>query len=297
MQIILDLVNNSDFAILWQIGEQILAGNGPYATGNSWYPPGASYLFVLFALLPFHVSYVTWLIINMGIFYKISQRFGTRWLLFFPVVFVFIAGQVDLIFVALVPFLKEKEWKAPVAAAIITLKPISAIVILPWFLVRWLLYDRKTFIRFVKYAIIIQAWPLLVRPQVVIEWIGTILGTGTGHYLGGFGIWLFDSLSFPILAASSLLIICFGLITDTAHRSRIYLSLANPYAMFYHAVYLVSDVPTSTILAANLGFLLALINRSPLFLMLIPIAFLHSESFSKLEKKLSIPSSRARTTI
>lgn len=281
METILGIIANSDFAILWEIGRQVLLGNSPYAIGNSWYPPAASYLFALFALVPFEIAYIGWLFVNLSLLYIISRKYGLRWISFLPVIFVLIAGQVDLILVALIPFLSLKGWRPAIAAAIITLKPISAFVILPWFLIRWLAKDRSSFGKFLFATSAVHIWPLFIRPSVIFDWIVTIFRSGTGHYYGGIGVWLLGSIPAWLLVLVSLSLAIFALLTHLPEKSRTLLALANPYAMFYHTVYLVGESSLSTIAMANAGIIIALILKSPIPLILVPLSFLVKDNYDK----------------
>ncbi|KKL18859.1 hypothetical protein LCGC14_2471300, partial [marine sediment metagenome] len=183
--------------------------------------------------------------------------------------------QVDLILVALIPLLSSKGWKAGYAAAFITLKPISAIIILPWFIIQWLREQPKTVLYFVLASLCIHLAPLLIEPRILFEWISVIMNSGTDHYLGGIGVWLLDGIHPLFLLLSSLVLIALALISKRAAVSRALLALANPFAMFYHAVYLINERSSvRSILMANLGFVLAAITKSLAPLILIPTAFL-----------------------
>ncbi len=230
-----------DFQIIWDIGKAVLTGGTPYIE-NSFYPPATSYLFVIFALLPFGASYAIWLVVNGVVLVGLTRRKALGWLLYTPVMFMFAAGQVDLIFLPLITWLKHGGWKAAIAAAAFTLKPQIAVVVLPWFLIRWLLKDRELMARFVGLSIIIHGFPILIRPTVYSEWIATT-AQGAGHKFGGIGLFLladFVPIWIVVLMAFLLLTV---LLNNNEMLSRATMMLINPVAAYYDAVLLVEVAP------------------------------------------------------
>lgn len=240
---------SSDFAIFWEIGKAILQGLSPYSVAQSWYPPAVSYFFVLFALGPVPLTIWIWRTLLIVLLAIVARREGWWSVLYLPLPFVVLAGQMDLVFVALVPYLARKGWEAPVAAALITLKPIIAVIVLPWYAIRWFLRDRGLLGRFVVISLAVHSWPLLLRPTVWSEWIEIVFGSAPRHYFGGVGIWLLDGLPawLMILWTASL---CIAALYNSERVARSLLLLASPFSAPYHSALLVGSAP-GWFLAAN----------------------------------------------
>lgn len=276
-----------DFYVFWNTGRAIIEGLNPYAVSESFYPPAASCLFVFYAIFPIGLSFVLWTIINSALFIKITG-FGFKkpamilWLLFWPISHCFATGQNSLLFAALIPLLgNKKRWKAILAATFITLKPQIAIVVLPWYLVRWLYSDRKRIYGFVGSSLILHLSPLLLMPSIYSEWFQTI-SNGAGHKPSiSAGIWLLSD-TVPIWA---LVVLTIAAISAVFHHSEKLslstLTLVMPVLSYYDPVYLIDIAPMkllvpisiiSALLAHWLGTFLP-------FCLIAIAAFLHSTSF------------------
>lgn len=279
-----------DFYVFWNIGKSILAGLNPYAVYGSFYPPATTYLFTLYALAPIGVSFALWLLINSALFVKVTG-FGLKkpsrilWLLFWPIAHCFVTGQNTLLFAALIPFLgSSKRWKAVAAATLITLKPQIAVVVLPWFAIRWLYSDRKRIYGFVGSSLVLHLFPILLNPSIYSQWFQT-MGRGAGHKpLLSAGIWL-GSGTFPFWALAILTVATASLIFHSNEKlSRSALTLVMPVLSYYDPVYLVDVAPmkllvpvsiASTLLAHWLG------TFAPFGLIALS-AFLYSVDFKSL---------------
>lgn len=221
----------------------VLKGINPYSQGNSFYPPAATILFAPLALLPIQVSYILLCIVSALILVWQTKRKAIGWLTFVPVLFIFAAGQIDFLFLALIPFLHRKDkWMAPIAAALFTLKPQLAAFVLPWFLIRWLLRERALLTKSVAISIVLHAAPLLVRPTIYAEWAQTI-SYGVGHKFGGIGVWkLINYIPLWLIMLITLALIILALISDES-TSRVLMMAANPVLGYYDAVLLIGTVP------------------------------------------------------
>ena len=238
-----------DFSVFWNIGKAILNGLNPYLVHGSYYPPTTSYLFSLYALFPIRLSYVLWTILNAALFIKVtglSLKKPSRvlWLLFWPIVYCFTAGQNSLLFAALIPLLRsDKRWKAIVAATLMTLKPQIAIVVLPWFVVQWLCNDRKRIYAFVASSLLMHLFPILLRPSVYTEWFQTMsVGAGDKPLISA-GIWL-GSGGIPLWALLAVTALSLSLIFHRNEKiSRSILTVVMPVVSFYDVVYLINVAP------------------------------------------------------
>ncbi|NIN00532.1 MAG: DUF2029 domain-containing protein [candidate division Zixibacteria bacterium] len=231
-----------DFNNIWRIGLAVLQGRNPYLDLQSYYPPATTILFGAFALVPIEIAYLILASVSALILVNAVKRKAIGWLFFVPVFFMFVAGQIDLLFFALIPFLDREDWKAPVAAALFTLKPQIAAVVLPWYLWRWLRGNRIMLARLSACALALHLAPIFVRPTIYAEWIATT-GYGAGHKFGGIGIWrLSGPIVWPVIAVVSVGLIILALRSDEK-TSRIALTLANPVFAYYDAVMLIETAP------------------------------------------------------
>ena len=247
-----------DFYVFWNIGRAILDGLNPYAVYGSFYPPITTYLFTLYALLPISASFIIWMVINSALFVKVT-RFSFKnpsrilWLLFWPIAHCFVTGQNTLLFAAAIPFLaSEKRWKAVLAATLLSLKPQIAVVVLPWFVIRWLYSDRKRIYGFVGSSLIVHLSPLLLNPSIYSQWFQT-MGRGAGHKpMLSAGIWLgSEILPFWVLAA--LTVAGLSMIFHSSEKlSRSALTLVMPVLSYYDPVYLVDIAPMKLLVPVSI---------------------------------------------
>lgn len=280
----MDVIATSDFAVFWEIGRAILAGLSPYSVGGSWYPPAGSLLFALTALAPLGIGYFIMLGLNALAALSIIRRYGKLWLAYVPLVFVMLAGQVDLILAAFIPWLNEKGWKPVAAAILLSLKPITAITILPWFMIQWAIKDRPTLFKTLGIGGAIHLAPILIRPTILKEWISVILESGTGHYAGGVGIWLASTwIPTWFLILTAVFAVILALRSRNENLSRALLTLASPFAMPYHLVMLTGTAP-ATILVPTSIFATAILSTTFIqpYRALIPLAVVAYYAISKL---------------
>lgn len=248
-----------DFYVFWNIGKAILDGLNPYAVFGSYYPPITTYLFTFYALLPISASFIIWLLINSALFVKVtgfSFKNPSRvlWLLFWPIAHCFVTGQNTLLFAACIPYLgSQKRWKAVLAATLLTLKPQIAVVILPWFIIRWLYSDRKRIYGFIASSLAVHLLPLLLNPRIYSEWFQT-MGRGAGHKpLLSAGIWLGSDI-FPFWVLAILTIAGASLIFHSNEKlSRSALTFVMPVLSYYDPVYLVDVAPMKLLVPVSIA--------------------------------------------
>jgi hypothetical protein len=239
-----------DFGIFWNVGRAVLAGQDPYVVFGSFYPPAATILFAIFAFLPFGVAYGLWTIANVAFLARIvGLRKAPVWLFYFPALFVIAAGQVDLALVALATFLPRKDWKSVAAAILITLKPQVAFLLLPFWLVTWLLHDRKRLAAFGLGALLLQGWPALFDPAIFARWLDKAAeyGGGAGRAMASPGVW---SLPIPDLALAVVSAALVGFAIYASLRrdeavSRASLVLATPTGHSYDGSVLIGAAPAA----------------------------------------------------
>jgi hypothetical protein len=233
-----------DFGVMWEVGRAILAGQDPYTVFGSFYPPAMSYLFVLFALLPLGLAYGLWTAANIGFLLRaVGLRRMMAWLLFVPMFMVIAAGQVDAAFLALATFLPKRDWKSVAAAALITLKPQVALLLLPLFLVRWLLTDRRRLAAFVGATAVLHLWPLALDPTIGSRWIERLTSSVGYRQMASPGLWSVVSEPKWLIGLLAMAIIIGALMTRREWVSRAANVLALPVGFFYDTVVLTGSTP------------------------------------------------------
>jgi hypothetical protein len=271
---------SADLLYFWNIARAILQGLGPYSVTNV-YPPATSYLFVLFGLVSFQIAAWTWAGVNLLTTLDIIRRLpATRlrwlWLLFSPLVFIVLDGQNDLVFLWLALNLERKDWRAGVAAGLMLLKPQIAFVVLPWYLIRWLLHDRKQILRFMGMAVVLAVFPLVIRPTVYAEYLVAAQAQTGLRVAASPGFFAFTTFAVPIWIPALLggLFALAGLWLDVRSSWAAQL-LALPGGRWYDSVLLLNAAPVW--FAVPLSWLtcaLAAWLKNSVPLMLIPVGIL-----------------------
>ena len=264
----------ADFTVFWNTGLAILLGQDPYAVPLSAYPPALAYLYTLFALLPRDVIFPIWVGANGMLFFDVLRRRKllrqtAAWVASAPVWFILITGQIDILFFWLAEFLGAGGWKAVITAALITLKPQLALVILPWYLLRWLRAERGQLLRWALVCLPLHTFPLLFDPGIFGRWLA-VLGEQSGwRQTFSSGLFLFTNLGVPgwIFVLPALALAVWGLTRDEK-TSRAAQLLAQPSAVWYVDVLLVGALPWQIYLPVSMaGFIAAALvhNNLPFF--------------------------------
>jgi hypothetical protein len=193
---------------------------------------------------------------------------------------MFIAGQIDLFFLALATRLSKGGWQAAVSGALITLKPQLAFILLPWFLARWLVADRRTLARFAGASAILHAAPLLYDPAIYTKWFERISLLSGRRTMGAPGLFGLTSHGVPetyIYVVAGLILALVGLAGALnilpERRVRPWLALIDPAIMQYDLVLLIDTAPWYVLLPVSwLTIPLVLWLKSPLPFALMPLA-------------------------
>lgn len=243
-----------DFVVFWNIARTILQGESPYAFPGSFYPPATSYLFSPLGLMPMELAFILFTVLSCAaLATTIKKPAHLLWLLYWPVGQVLYSGQNSLLFVPLIPLIKSEDLrKAVLGAALVTLKPQIAILILPWYVVRWIFKDRRKLAYFVILSCALHLWPLLIRPTIFVEWFAT-LGLGAGHKaIISAGLWLFQPyLPTIILIAATAALVAFIFLRDE-RRSRAASALASPVTGLQDMVMLMDVAPQWLLIPVSL---------------------------------------------
>ena len=284
-----------DFSLFWQIGQTVLMGGNPYSIAVSWYPPITSLVFAVFGLLPFVPSYAIWTGMNIVLCLSSFRRLSLKrpvwsWLFFGPIVFNILTGQVDLFFMWLAVFLPEGGWKAVSAAVLITMKPQIALIVLPWFLVRWLKSNRRLIIWWIAATLVFQLLPLLYSPTIYQGWIAALQSVSGMKSIVSSGIFSLTAFGFPIWLAAvfAIPIAIWGLFQDEM-TSRAAQLLACPVTVWYEDVFLAGSLPANLLIPFSLlAFLASYLLTNTLPISMIPLAVLIYRLVEQRRKRLSV---------
>lgn len=300
-----------DFSIFWEIGRAILSGQNPYAVAYSRYPPATAFFFVLFGLLPFLPSFAIWSGANVIIYLISLRRIGTSkstllWMLYTPFLFNLLTGQIDILFLWAAGFLSvsgyQKQepasenspgmriWQqetgrwAPVFSGIfLTLKPQLAAVILPWFLLRWLVKDRKLLAAWTAGTLVLHTLPLLYDPGIYRQWLTALEGVSSMKMGVSSGVFAFQLLDIPfwVLALVALALSLWGLAQPESTNRAAQLS-AFPITIWYDDVLLAGlGNPIWMVAISWLAFITSVLVRNSLPLITIPFGLLSWQIFKQ----------------
>jgi hypothetical protein len=270
-----------DFTVFWNTGLAILQGRDPYSVHLSAYPPAMAYLYALFALLPLWLAFPIWCGANTALFLDVLRRRGLvrqapAWLASAPVWFILFTGQIDIVFFWLAEFLEKGGWKAVIAAALTTLKPQLALVVLPWYLLRWLAKDRAQLLRWAGLCLLLHAFPLIFDPGIYARWFAAAGEQPGWRMLISTGVFLFANLGIPawLLALPAVALAVWGLTRDEK-TSRLAMLLAQPVGVWYMDVLLVGAAPWQIYLPVSLlAFVAGVLLKNSFPFVFIPLAVL-----------------------
>jgi hypothetical protein len=240
-----------DFHNFWNIGRAVLAGLSPYSVPDSFYPPATAYLFGLLGLLPFNLSFGLWTGVNVILFQRSILRVQKgwsqiAWLAFAPVTFILLTGQIDILFLWLAGFLGSKGWKAVLAGVLITLKPQVAFIVLPWFLMEWILHERPQLLWWAAGTVILHALPLLADPLIYQKWLASAGGESSWRLPASPGVFALTNLNIPLILIGILaaaIILSGLLLLHDAMFSKTAQLLALPAGLWYENVFVVGSTP------------------------------------------------------
>ncbi len=291
-----------DFSVFWEIGRAVLEGRSPYTVEFSRYPPAAAFFFVIFALLPFTAAYGAWAGLNVALYIHRLRRLklgrsGWVWLLYTPFLFNILTGQLDILFWWVAMGLRPPRqhsptpaavgdlpsprpdlgsWLPALAAAFFTLKPQLAAVILPWYLVRWMLHERSLLLRWAGITAVLHALPLIYDPGIYGKWLAALSGVSEMKMGVSGGVFAFGLVGLPtwLLAVIGLALAVWGLFQDEL-TSRAAQLTAFPITIWYDDVLLAGIGPVRWMVALSwLVFGGAVLAENSLPLVLIPVAAL-----------------------
>jgi hypothetical protein len=271
----------ADFFTFWQIGQAILNGANPYLVKSSVYPPAATILFAVFGFLPFLPSLAIWSGANVILLIAtLRGKQHTRpiwaWFLFAPVIFNLLTGQLDIFFFFLAGFLSMGSWKALTAGVLLTLKPQLALVILPWYLVRWFKSNPRLLLSWGAASLALNLLPFAFDPAIYQKWISALQGVSEMKTGVSSGIFSLTAFGFPLWLAALIAvpIAVWGLFQEES-ISRAAQLLVFPITIWYEDVLLAGSIAVRWLVPYSLvAFIAAGLVQNALPLATIPLVVL-----------------------
>jgi hypothetical protein len=189
-------------------------------------------VFSLFALVPFQWAFPIWTGLNFVLLLDVLRRLASRsyfWILFSPVVFNLMTGQIDLLFYWLASWTMTAGWQSIVCAALLTLKPQIALIVLPWLLIRWLWKSPRSLIYWILLTLALNTLPLLYDRSIYLKWLSAVNGYLGWRFAVSSGLFSLSTYQVPywILIFLSLVIAIWGQMQSEA-LSRAAMLLASP---------------------------------------------------------------------
>lgn len=254
-------MNGWDFSILWAAGQAVLQKQDPYSLAHFYYPLPFAYGLAGIAIFPLPVAYGLWLAVNLGLLVFFFRRRFWQWMLYVPVLHLFSSGQVELLWWSMERGM-GRHWRGALLGALITLKPQTALLLLPWHLLDWLRYDRRTLIRWTGLTVLIWGLPLLWRPQWISDWMQSTPPyelLSASNTPGLFSLLRLFPALWPALAIVAVAIFLWGQ-WQSKETARATALLSSPVGLFYSAMALLDCAPAwlltpLSILAAGLSLL------------------------------------------
>lgn len=250
-------MNGYDFGINYAAGLHVLMGLDPYTVPFYRYPLPFAYFMAVFALLPFQVAFVLAGIINVGILIYAFGRGFWRWLLYFPVLHELSAGQNEIFWW----FLERnmgRHWRGALFGALITLKPQSALILLPWHLVDWLRHDRRTLVQWLGFTGLLWGLPLLWRPDWIQVWLTGRSSDANwvfsaSNTTGLFSLLKISEALLPLLAIAAVIVYIAGQFQPSKDIAKACALLGNPLGLLYTQMTVMGTAPAWLLVPINLA--------------------------------------------
>jgi hypothetical protein len=237
-------VGGYDFGILWEAGRAVLLGQDPYGVSGFFYPLPVAYFFALLAFMPQQVAFLVWVAFSLFLLGWTLRRRAVAWVLYFPVLHLLSSGQVDLLLWAL-DFRFRTGWRSALAAAVITLKPQVAFILLPWTLWRWLREDRRTLVIWICLVVVLWAGLLPLDPSWPLRWRAAVPPLSALSRGNAPSLWSLERL-FPagwwVILILAIGVFVWGLFQSRS-VCRAAAALANPSGLFYTLLALMETAP------------------------------------------------------
>lgn len=282
-------MNAWDFSAYYLTGLMFLNGQDPYSNYLYRYPYAFTYFWAVMALpgpdaMP--LMFIIWGVVNVGLLIYAFRKDFWKWIFFFPFLHELSAGQVEMLFWTLEHQIKP-GWRGGILGALITLKPQTAIVLLPWHLVDWLKHDRKTFAKWVVCTLLLWGLPLLWRPDWLTTWLTGRSGDSNLVYSASVSTGIFSFLRLSgenlttqpysptllvwlvLLGLISVVVFLVGQFNSSKEIGKACAAIASPVGLLYTQMTLMGTAPAWLLVPVNLlsvGLCLTLGNFTPALL-------------------------------
>jgi hypothetical protein len=194
------------------------AASGVGSIGAYLYSPAFAQALIPFVWLPFNLFGALWTVVNIGALVALVRRWALVWLLFLPVPFEIISGNIHLLIAVVIVF----GFRYPVLWSFVLLTKVTPGVGLIWFAVRreW----RSLGLALGATAVIV-AVSFVLGPGAWSAWVSSLVANAGGP-VGTVGWYLPVPLlvRLPIAAA----IVAWGGLTDRRWTVPIAVTLALP---------------------------------------------------------------------
>ena len=237
-------MNGWDFSILWAAGQAVLHGQDPYGVAHFYYPLPLAYALAGISWLPLPVAYYLWLAMNLGLLIAFFRRRFWQWLLYAPVLHRLSSGQVEFAWWCMERGV-GRHWRGAILAALITLKPQTALYLLPWHLWDWAQHDRRTLLRWAGLTILVWGIPCIWQPAWIADWLHAAPDYGllsASNAPGIFSLLRLFPATWPVLALAAVAILVWG-VQQREEIARAATMLAAPVGLFYSTMGLLDCAP------------------------------------------------------
>lgn len=169
----------------WQAGAKLLAGQSPYGVDFA-YPVIVAYFLALLTWMPVIEFQIVMLVGNALVLVALVGKRAPLWVAYAPILSILLYGQVDLLLVWLESRLKDNK-RSAFWAAVITLKPQLALILLPPHLWRW--RKTRTGLWFLLFAAALWGLPFIIYREWIGDWFHALAIAPSGRVASSPSLW------------------------------------------------------------------------------------------------------------
>jgi hypothetical protein len=229
-----------DFAIIWQGLTAFLH------TGNAYgyfyyYPPTFTLLLSPLGMIPALAGHLLLVALGLVVMLAVHGRRLLYWVAFMPLLYCLLVGQVDLLLIGLLLWAGTSR-KGVLVAALVTVKPQIAVLVLPVYLARLLRENPGLLKWWLLSVVALWGGTALLVPGQMIQWIQMLLSGELGHAAPTSpGLWAVLP-GIPALCLSIVLgVLAFRQREEGVQRA--VMILISPFGLFYSQVSLIETAP------------------------------------------------------
>ena len=270
-----------DFDIFWRASRALLQGQSPYVVGGFFSPYPVALVLLPFALLPFGLAFGLWTALKLFLLARAGDRQQfIKAVLFFPVVFDLLQGQLDLLVFTIA---MTSSW---VGVVVSTLRPQLAVWIVPFSAWHW--WANRRYDQFWKAALGVVALygiSSAIEPTWWPQWFGGELRAAwqyNGQSASLFGLTSVLPFSHNAVFAVVSLLAAMSFILlrpQTPRRFWQLVALFNPVANVYSLVVLFDQADWVAIVLGLAVLPLSLVAHTNAVWALIPLYLLLKDRF------------------